>query len=337
MTPEQLLLLILAFIVVDFVFEKVLDLLNDKSQSPIIPEEAKGIYEEEEYRKSYQYNKEKGKFASLSGLFSLSLTVAAFAFGWLGWLDTELRAIIENPLFVSLAFFGIVLVVSDIFSTPFALYDTFKIEAKYGFNKMTLGTFWGDKFKGYLIGALIGGGLLAALISLIDVIGDNWWIYFWAVISIFILLINMFYTSWIVPLFNKLTPLEDGELRTAIEEYCKTVNFPLTNLFVIDGSKRSTKANAYFSGMGKKKKVVLFDTLIANHTTEELVAVLAHEIGHYKRNHIKQTFVLSIVQMGVMLFLLSFFVNNPLLSKALGAQEQGIHLSLIVFTILYTL
>lgn len=336
MTAHQLLYLILAFIIGDFIFEYILDALNGKSQSPNIPEEAKGIYNEEEYRKSYAYNKEKDKFGNISGLFSLSLTVAAFAFGWLGWLDSELREVISNEIWLSLAFFGIIMLASDLFSTPFALYNTFRIEAKYGFNKMTAGMFFGDKIKGYLIGAIIGGGLLAALIWLIQEIGGNWWLYFWAVISVFILLINMFYTSWIVPLFNKLTPLEDGELKTAIEDYCKTVNFPLTNLFVIDGSKRSTKANAYFSGMGKKKKVVLFDTLIKNHTTEELVAVLAHEIGHYKKNHIKQTFAISIIQMGITLFLLSLIVGNPLLSEALGAEQAGIHLELIVFTILFT-
>ncbi len=335
MTAHQLLYLILAFIIGDFIFEYILDALNGKSQSPNIPEEAKGIYNEEEYRKSYAYNKEKDKFGNISGLFSLSLTVAAFAFGWLGWLDSELREVISNEIWLSLAFFGIIMLASDLFSTPFALYNTFRIEAKYGFNKMTAGMFFGDKIKGYLIGAIIGGGLLAALIWLIQEIGGNWWLYFWAVISVFILLINMFYTSWIVPLFNKLTPLEDGELKTAIEDYCKTVNFPLTNLFVIDGSKRSTKANAYFSGMGKKKKVVLFDTLIKNHTTEELVAVLAHEIGHYKKNHIKQTFAISIIQMGITLFLLSLLVGNPLLSEALGAEQAGIHLELIVFTILF--
>ncbi len=336
MTATQLLNLILAFIIGDFIFEQILDSLNGKSQSPEIPKEAKGIYNEDEYRKSYAYNTEKDKFSNISSLFSLSLTVAAFAFGWLGWLDNQLREVISNEIWLSLAFFGIIMLASDLFSSPFALYNTFKIEAKYGFNKMTIGMFFGDKLKGYLIGAVIGGGLLAALISLIEYFGDNWWLYFWGVISILILLINMFYTSWVVPLFNKLTPLADGELKTAIEEYCKSVNFPLTNLFVIDGSKRSTKANAYFSGMGKKKKVVLFDTLIKNHTIEELVAVLAHEIGHYKKNHIKQTFAISIIQMGFTLFLLSLLVGNSLLSEALGANQPGIHLELIVFTILFT-
>ncbi len=336
MTANSILLLLLAFIIGDFIFEFVLDYLNDKSQSATIPKEAEGIYNDEEYKKSYLYNKEKDQFGKISGLFSLSLTVAAFAFGWLGWLDTELRTYIDNPIWLSLAFFGIILIATDILGTPFELYNTFRIEAKYGFNKMTAGLFVGDKLKGYLMGAIIGGGLLALLIWLIGDLGEYWWLYFWAVISVFILLLNMFYTSLIVPLFNKLTPLEEGELRDAIEAYCKTVDFPLTNLFVVDGSKRSTKANAYFSGMGKKKKVVLFDTLIENHTTEELVAVLAHEIGHYKRNHIKQTFVLSIVQMGITLFILSFFVGNEGLSKALGAEQYGIHLNLIVFTILYT-
>ena len=338
MEPNNILLLLLAFIIGDFIFEYVLGSLNAKSQTAIIPEEVKGIYNNEEYRKSYLYNKEKDKFGTISGLFTLSLTVAALGFGWLGWLDTELRMYIENPIWLSLAFFGVIMIITDIFGIPFELYNTFKIEAKYGFNKMTAALFVGDKIKGYLMGAVIGGGLLALLIYLIGALEQNWWLYFWGVISVFILILNMFYTSLIVPLFNKLTPLEDGELRDAIEAYCKTVDFPLTNLFVVDGSKRSTKANAYFSGMGKKKKVVLFDTLIKNHTKEELVAVLAHEIGHYKKKHIKQTFVISIVQMGITLFILSLFVGNEKLSLALGAetQEPVIHLNLIVFIILYT-
>ena len=336
MDANNILLLLLAFIIGDFFFEYILGSLNAKSQTSTIPKEVEGIYNKEEYSKSYQYNKEKDKFGTISGLFTLSITIAAFGFGWLGWLDTELRTYIENPIWLSLAFFGTILIVTDIFGIPFELYNTFKIEAKYGFNKMTAPLFIGDKIKGYAMGAVIGGGLLALLIWLIGALEENWWLYFWGVISVFILILNMFYTSLIVPLFNKLTPLEDGELRDAIEAYCKTVDFPLTNLFVVDGSKRSTKANAYFSGMGKKKKVVLFDTLIQNHTTEELVAVLAHEIGHYKRKHIKQTFVISILQMGITLFILSLLVGNEKLSLALGAEQYGIHLNLIVFTILYT-
>lgn len=336
MDANNILLLLLAFIIGDFIFEYILGSLNAKSQTSTIPKEVEGIYNKEEYSKSYQYNKEKDKFGTISGLFTLSITIAAFGFGWLGWLDTELRTYIENPIWLSLAFFGTILIVTDIFGIPFELYNTFKIEAKYGFNKMTAPLFIGDKIKGYAMGAVIGGGLLALLIWLIGALEENWWLYFWGVISVFILILNMFYTSLIVPLFNKLTPLEDGELRDAIEAYCKTVDFPLTNLFVVDGSKRSTKANAYFSGMGKKKKVVLFDTLIKNHTTEELVAVLAHEIGHYKRKHIKQTFVISILQMGITLFILSLLVGNEKLSLALGAEQYGIHLNLIVFTILYT-
>lgn len=338
MDSNSILFLLLAFIIGDFIFEYILGYLNAKSQTATIPKEVQGIYEEEEYRKSYLYNKEKDKFGNISGLFSLSLTIAAFGFGWLGWLDTEIREYIDNPIWLSLAFFGVILIATDIFSIPFELYNTFKIEAKYGFNKMTVSLFIGDKIKGYAMGGIIGGALLSLLIWLIGYLDQYWWLYFWGVISVFILILNMFYTSLIVPLFNKLTPLEDGELRDAIEAYCKTVDFPLTNLFVVDGSKRSTKANAYFSGMGKKKKVVLFDTLIKNHTKEELVAVLAHEIGHYKKKHIKQTFVLSIIQMGITLFVLSLLVGNEKLSLALGAEkhEHFIHLNLIVFTILYT-
>jgi len=187
-----------------------------------------------------------------------------------------------------------------------------------------------------VLGAIIGGGLLAALIYLVETIGPDFWMWFATIACAFMLFMNMFYTSLILPLFNKLTPLPDGELKTAIEEFSRKINFPITNIFVIDGSKRSKKANAFFSGMGKKKKIVLYDTLIANHTTEELVAVLAHEVGHYKKKHIIWSYVLSVVQIVFMLFVLSLMVFNENLSLALGGSQLAVHLNLLAFTILFS-
>jgi STE24 endopeptidase len=210
------------------------------------------------------------------------------------------------------------------------------IEEKYGFNKTTVKTFITDKLKGYVLGALIGGGLLAALIYLVETIGPDFWMWFAAIACVFMLFMNMFYTSLILPLFNKLTPLPDGELKTAIEEFSRKINFPLTNIFVIDGSKRSSKANAFFSGIGKKKKIVLYDTLIRNHTTAELVAVLAHEVGHYKKKHIIWSYVWAVVQIVFMLFVLAQMVFNEGLSLALGGTQHAIHLNLVAFTILFS-
>jgi STE24 endopeptidase len=225
---------------------------------------------------------------------------------------------------------------SDIINIPFQIYGTFVIEEKFGFNKTTVKTFITDKLKGYLLTIIIGGGILFIFFKLINVFGANFWIYFWIVAAIFMLLINMFYTSVILPLFNKLTPLEDGELKQEIEEYSKKVNFPLDNVYVIDGSRRSNKSNAFFSGIGKKKKIVLYDTLINNQTKEELIAVLAHEVGHFKKKHIISGYFISILQTGFILFILSLMVFNPNLTHALGGNVNAVHLNLLAFGILFS-
>jgi STE24 endopeptidase len=256
--------------------------------------------------------------------------------GGFGWIDSLLRPMISNPIILSLTFFALIGVASDILSLPFQWYGTFVLEEKYGFNKTTIKTFVADKFKGYVLGGIIGGSLFSVFMLLIQWLGSDFWIWFGAIAALFILFINMFYTSLILPLFNKLTPLGDGELKNAISEFAKKVNFPLDNIFVIDGSKRSAKANAFFSGLGKKKKIVLYDTLINNHTTTELVAVLAHEVGHFKKKHIVWGYVLSVVQIFFTLWILSLMILNENLSVALGGSQMAIHLNLIAFGILYS-
>ncbi|MBA7519213.1 Protease HtpX [subsurface metagenome] len=224
----------------------------------------------------------------------------------------------------------------DIISTPFSLYDTFVIEEKYGFNKTTLKTFFLDKIKGWFLAAIIGGGLLALVVWFYEQTTNMFWIYTWILVSVFMIFMTMFYSTLIVPIFNKQTPLEEGGLRNAIQEFCKKVDFKLDNLYVIDGSKRSTKANAYFSGLSAKKRIVLFDTLIEDLTQNEILAVLAHEIGHYKKKHTRTGIIISILQTGLTLFILSLFIGNPKLSGALGSGIPSFHLGLIAFGILYS-
>lgn len=336
MTGTEYLWLITGIVIFGYAVGEILDWLNLRHSKAELPTEAKGIYDNEQYAKSQNYHKVTARFSFITSAFSTLLTVAILWFGGFGWLDSMLSANIDNEILLALAFFGVLFIASDIINLPFQLYSTFVIEEKFGFNKTTLKTFFLDKIKGYLIGALIGGGLMAGLIYLVLALGGNFWLLFWVAITLFMVVMNMFYTSLILPLFNKLTPLEDGSLRTLIEAYGKKVDFPLTNIYVIDGSKRSSKANAFFSGLGKKKKVVLYDTLIENHTDEELLAIFAHEVGHYKKKHIQLGLVLSVLQSGLMLFVLSLMIFNVQLSEALGATSMKIHLNLIAFGILYS-
>ncbi|MCK5705190.1 MAG: M48 family metallopeptidase, partial [Cyclobacteriaceae bacterium] len=327
MEAKGILILLLVILSFDFIFNKILEYLNIKSMKEELPDEVKGIYDEEKYKKSISYARANNKFGLLTSSFSFILSFVLLATGFFGWFDHQVHGFIVTEELVSLAFFGLLFLASDILNIPFQLYDTFVIEEKFGFNKTTSKTFILDKLKGYVLAGVIGGLILFVLLKLINLFGPDFWIYFWIVISVFILFINMFYTSLILPLFNKLTPLEDGELKDEIETYSKKIKFPLDNIFVIDGSKRSAKSNAFFSGIGKKKKIVLYDTLIENHSKEELVAVLAHEVGHFKKKHIITGYVLSILQTGFTLFIMSLIIFSPAMSEALGGSQLAIHLN----------
>ncbi len=335
MEPQTILYIILAIATVSYLFDQLLDYLNLKSQRTDIPDEIAAFYDRSKYLRSLAYHKEQTNFSFVTDAFGFLLSFLMLLLGGFGWLDSSLRVYIENEIVLAISFFAVLMLASDVLTIPFQLYSTFIIEEKYGFNKTTYRTFFADKLKGYFLAAVIGAPLLALLIYLIQGIGPQFWIWFAAIASVFIFFMNMFYTSIILPLFNKLTPLADGELKTAIEAFARKVNFPLDNIFVIDGSKRSSKANAFFSGIGKKKKIVLYDTLISKHSTEELVAVLAHEVGHFKKKHIVWGFALSIVQVFFTMFILSLMVYNENLSLALGGTQLSIHLNLIAFTILF--
>lgn len=336
MTETAILYLLLAIVIIDFLLERVLGYLNDMSSKAPIPEELAGVFDEAQYQKSQEYQRVTGRFGNFTATFSFFLTFCALYFGWFGWLDDAIRAYSPFDLLSTLMFFGIIFIASDVLSIPFSLYGTFVIEERFGFNKTTVKTFILDKIKGYILGITVGGLLLAALLVLIAIMGKNFWLYFWVIMTVVVLFINVFYTSWILPLFNKLKPMEEGELKSSIETFSHKVGFPLSNISVMDGSKRSSKGNAFFSGLGKRKKVVLFDTLIENHTTAELTAVFAHEVGHYKKKHIILSTVLSIAQMGIMLFLLSRMIFTSEVSYAMGGEVSTIHLNMLAFAILYS-
>ena len=336
MNSDLILITLIVIVVANYLISQLLDWLNYKHSKEELPPEADGIFDEGQYEKSQRYHKVVARFSFLTSAFSFALTLSFLVFGGFGWLNNMIEPFLSNEILRALAYFGILFFASDILNIPFQLYSTFVIEEKFGFNKTTLSTFVKDKVKGYLLGIVLGGLILALLLYLVINLGPAFWVYFWLIITVVMVVMNMFYTSLILPLFNKLTPLEDGELREAIQAYSAKVNFPLTNIFVIDGSKRSNKANAFFSGMGKRKKVVLYDTLIENHKVEELVAIFAHEVGHYKRKHIIVSMILGIVQSGLMLFIMSLMLFNENLSTALGASKMQIHLNLIAFGMLYT-
>ncbi len=336
MTAETLFYIIISIIIIDFVIDKILDTLNARHFDDPVPSELADVYDEKEYEKSQRYKKERFKFGLITSTFTVLLTLGFIIFDGFAWVDQVARSITDNSILIALIFFGIIMLGSDILMTPFSWYSTFVIEEKYGFNKTTRKTFLLDKLKGLAMTAVLGGGILALIVWFYQVAGADFWWYAWVLIAVFSVFMNMFYAKLIVPLFNKQTPLEEGSLRTRIEEYARSVGFKLDNIFVIDGSKRSTKANAYFSGFGSEKRITLYDTLINDLEEDEIVAVLAHEVGHYKRNHILVNLAVSILTTGFTLWLLSLFVDNSVLSKALGVSEPSFHIGLVAFGILYS-
>ena len=303
--------LILFIIVLDFIFERWLDYLNTTKWSSKLPPEFEGIYDEEKYKLSQEYEKTKYRFSKLTGILGFMAILLMFILGGFGWLDSLIREEVNNPILIALLFFGTIGLASELFSLPFSWHETFVIEEKFGFNKSNNKTFFLDQLKGLLIGAIIGGGILALIVWIYLLTGKFFWICALAVLITFSLFMTLFYSNLIVPLFNKQKPLEEGDLKSAISEFCTKVRFKLDSVFVIDGSKRSTKANAYFTGMGKKKRIVLYDTLINEMNTGEIVAVLAHEIGHYKKKHIIVTLILSFFTTALMLYIFSLVSSNP--------------------------
>lgn len=338
MTANTIFILIICFLTFEFVFERFLDYLNTRNFTDEIPEEVKGIYDEQKYRKSQQYNRERHRFSSLVSIIFFTALLLILFFNLFAWLDYQIRVFTDHPVLMALIFFGILGIANDLFGLPFSAWSTFVIEERYGFNKTTVSTFIFDRIKSWILSGLVGGLLLTLIVYLYQIAGIYFWLYAWGAITLFSIFVTMFYSSLIVPLFNKQTPLEEGELRSAISDFARKAGFRITDIYVIDGSKRSSKANAYFSGLGPRKRIVMYDTLIKEHTTEELVAILAHEIGHLKRKHVLKFLGISTIETGFLLFLFSRIVDAPLLSMAFGVEEahHSFHLSLLAFGILYS-
>ena len=336
MTPENWIYLIIGLVIFNYLFSTVLDYINGKNWKTEVPSVMKDFYDEDKYLKAKNYSKEKGKVSLISSTLSTLITLLFLIFEGYGWLDNFISLYYDIPFLKSGIFFLVLFILSDFISIPFSCYNTFIIEEKYGFNKTTVKTFVLDKIKGYLLTLIVGGILLFGAIYIVSLLENSFWFWLWLSLSFIMLIVNMFYADLIVPIFNKLTPLEAGSLREKIESYTKKVGYSLKNIYIIDGSKRSTKANAFFSGLGPRKTIALYDTLVEKHSEEELVAVLAHEVGHYKKKHVFTSLFLTIFQLGLMCFLLETCLKVGEISKALGGKEMVFHLGLVAFGILYS-
>lgn len=336
MTANTLFYILIAILIISFIIDKILDALNAKHFNDTLPTEVKDVYDDAEYKKSQRYKATNYKFGLLTSTFSLVLTLGFFFFNGFAYVDQIARQLTTHSILITLIFFGIIMLGSDVITTPFSYYKTFVIEEQFGFNKTTRKTFILDKIKGWFMTIFVGGLILGALTWFYQTTGSTFWIYAWLLITVFTVFVNLFYSRLIVPIFNKQIPLEDGSLRTAISDYANTVGFNLDKIYIIDGSKRSTKANAYFSGFGSEKRVTLYDTLVNDLNEEEIVAVLAHEVGHYKKKHIIFNLVTSVLLTGFTLYVLSLLIGNPMLSEALGVATPSFHIGLIAFGILYS-
>ena len=336
MQANTIFYLFTGFLILDFLIEKYLDWLNAKHFKDMVPNELADVYDAEDYQKSQAYKAVNYRFEMLTSTLSfVAILIFLFLDGF-AWLDHKVMTITPSEFWQSLLFFGILLMASVIISLPFSYYKTFVIEERFGFNKSTKKLFFIDQIKSLFINLLLTGLLLSVFIWFYGQFGKNFWWYAWLFFAAFVIFINMFYTSLIVPLFNKSTPLSDGELKEKLQALAQKTQYQLDKIFVIDGSKRSTKANAYFSGFGPKKKVVLYDTLIQDLLPDEITAVLAHEIGHYKRRHILYNLLLSVLSTGIILYLLSLVIDSQVLAQALGVSHAKFHINLIAFALLFT-
>jgi STE24 endopeptidase len=329
-------LIILAALLLDYALNLVADLLNLKAIRRELPEEFQGVYDPEAYRKSQDYLRVKTRFGILTSTIGLIVLLAFWFFGGFNLLDQLVRSLGFGSILTGLAYIGLLILLRSLLSLPFRIYDIFVIEERFGFNKMTPTTFIADLVKGTLLGLLLGGPLLAGILFFFQFAGEPAWLYAWMVFTLFAFFVQFIAPTWIMPIFNKFTPLEAGELKERILSYARSVDFPVEQIYVIDGSRRSTKANAFFSGFGRHKRIALFDTLIAKQTIPELVAILAHEIGHYKKKHILLGMAVSIAHAGLMFFLLSIFLYRPGLYEAFYMEQPSIYAGLVFFSLLFT-
>lgn len=327
---------ILTAILFVYILNLYSDMLNLRWVKDTVPDAFKDHYDQDKYKKSQDYLKVNTRFGWISSTVSLLLLLGFWFLKGFQILDQTIRQFGLGPVFTGILFMGALILLKSLVSLPFTIYDTFVIEEAFGFNKTTVKVFITDLIKGLVLGILIGTPLLGAVLVFFEYAGPQAWLYCWITVVCFLILLNYLVPTVIMPLFNKFEPIEDGELKTAIMDYAKSIDFPLTNVFSMDGSKRSSKSNAFFTGFGKNKRIVLFDTLIENHTVPELVGVLAHEMGHYKLKHIIKSLIIGVIQAGVVFYILSVCLSQKGLFDAFYMEHMSVYAGLIFFSLLYT-
>ncbi len=326
---------ILATLLVDYLVGLVADLLNLRALDSELPAEFADVYDADSYRRSQDYTRVATRFGFVTSTFDLGLLLVFWLAGGFQHLDAWLRGFDLGPLWTGLLFIGVLGLGKSILGLPFAAYSTFVIEERFGFNRTSRKTFVLDLIKGLALAIVIGTPVLALVLVFFERLGTGAWLWCWLAVAAFTLVLQLVFPIWILPLFLKFTPLEEGELRDKLSAYARSVGFALQGIFVIDGSRRSSRTNAFFTGFGRAKRIALFDTLIDKHSTDEMVAVLAHEVGHYKKKHILKGLVLSVAHSGVVFYLLSVFLSHRGLFDAFGLEQTSVYAGLVFFGLLY--
>ena len=328
--------IILVVLLGEYFLGLVSGMLSLRTFSAKLPTEFIGVFNEDKYKDAHRYNKTRTQFGFITTTANLCFLLAFWFVGGFEWLDQTLRSFHYGPILTGLAYIGTLILLSSALNLPFKLYSTFTIEARFGFNRTTIATFVTDLLKGLVLGTVIGGILLAVILGFFEWAGALAWLWCWVAATVLMLSLQFIAPTWIMPLFNTFTPLNEGELHDAIHSYAHSVRFPLQGIFVVDGSRRSSKANAFFTGFGKHKRIGLFDTLVDDYTVPELVAVVAHEVGHYKKRHIWKGMLLSVAHLGAMLWILSLFLGQPGLFEAFAVSQPSTYTGLLFFSLLFT-
>ena len=328
-------LIIVSAIIIEYLLTSISSVLDIKNITPIIPLDFKKAYDGEKYIRSQEYLKARTRFGLFSSTFSLGLILIVIHSDVFGYLDQYVRLQTENYILQGLLFIGIIYFFQDIISLPFSLYNTFVIEQKFGFNKIKPGLYFFDKIKGYGIFIVLGSTVITPLLYFFHVYSEIGWLIAWSVLTVFMIAIQPLFVHVIAPMFNKFTPLEEGDLRKEIEKYTSKVDFPLVRIDIMDGSKRSAHSNAYFTGFGKSRRIAIFDTLVEKHSTKEIVSVVAHEVGHYKLKHILQGTIIGIIETGIMLFAFNLIMNDISLFNVFGVNQLSVHAGIVFFSMLY--
>jgi len=327
--------IIVIAIIIEYLFSSISSILDIKNITPTIPSDFKKAYDQEKYILSQDYLKARTRFGLFSSTFSLILIMIVIHSDIFGLLDQFVRGQSDSYILQGLLFIGIIYFFQDIVSLPFSIYHTFVIEERFGFNKTTLNLFIIDKIKGYAIFIVLGSIIITPILYFFHVYGDIGWLIAWSILTAFMIAVQPLFVHIIAPMFNKFTPLEEGELRSAIEKYTAKVNFPLARIDIMDGSKRSAHSNAYFTGFGKSRRIAIFDTLVEKHSTNEIVSVVAHEVGHYKLKHVLQGTILGIIETGIMLFAFNLIMNDISLFQVFGVSQLSVHAGIVFFSMLY--